>query len=177
MEIFKLLQFITEVLNKRQIPYMLAGSMAMNFYTVSRATRDIDIVVNLQGKDVDIFLAELENFYYNKDTIVQEIRRKGMFNVIDNSSGFKVDVMILKDTEYNLQAFERRQVYNDLGFVVFVTALEDLIIAKIQWIQQLFSDRQANDIRMLLQNPSKDMDYIKKWCKHLKLNTFDLMNH
>lgn len=173
MEIFKLLQFMSEVLNKNKIHYMLAGSMAMNFYAVSRATRDIDIVVNLQQKDVDTFLGELENFYYNKDTIVQEIRRKGMFNIIDNTSGFKVDIMILKDTKYNLQAFERRQNYDDLGFEVYVTSLEDLIIAKIQWIQQLFSDRQASDILMLLQNPNKDMSYIKKWCKHLELNTFD----
>ncbi len=175
MEIFKLLQFISNVLTKCNIPYMLAGSMAMNFYTVSRATRDIDIVVNLKEKDVDKFLAELENFYYNRDTIVMEIKRKGMFNVIDNISGFKVDVMILKDIMYNQQAFDHRNVYDDLGFNVYVTSLEDLIIAKIQWIQQMFSDRQANDIRMLLQNPNKNMDYIKKWCNELKLNTFDLI--
>jgi hypothetical protein len=176
MEIFNLLQLISETLNKLQIPYMLAGSMAMNFYTVSRATRDIDLVIQLQEEDVDIFLSNLDNFYFSKESVLTEIRRKGMFNIIDNKSGFKIDMILLKDTEYNLQAFERRQLYKDLGFEVYVTSLEDLIIAKIQWIQQIFSDRQASDIRMLMQNQNKDLQYIKDWCNKLNLNTFDLIS-
>jgi hypothetical protein len=175
MEILKLLKFISETLNKLQIPYMLAGSMAMNFYAVSRATRDIDIVVNLKEKDVELFLSNLDNFYYNKNTILQEIKRKGMFNIIDNVTGFKVDLMILKETEYTLQAFQNRKIYDDLGFDVFVTSIEDLIIAKIQWIQQLYSDRQENDIKMLLQNPDKDINYLKNWIKKLNLKIYNLV--
>ncbi len=175
MEILNLLKFISEVFNNLQIPYMLGGSMAMNFYAVSRATRDIDIVVNLKENDVELFLSNLNNFYYNKNTILQEIKRKGMFNIIDNSSGFKIDLMILKDTEYTNQAFQQRKIYNDLGFEVYVTSLEDLIIAKIQWIQQLYSDRQENDIKMLLQNPDKDINYLKYWINKLSLKTYNLV--
>lgn len=175
MEILKLLEFIANTFHDLKIQYMLAGSMAMNYYTVSRATRDIDMVVNLQEADVDKLLSNLNNFYYNKQSIVQEVRKNGMFNVIDHNSGFKIDIIVLKDTKYNKQAFERRRIYDDLGFEVYVTAIEDLIIAKIQWIQQLYSDRQANDIKQLMKNANKDLDYIKKWCNQLKLNTFDLI--
>ena len=34
-------------LSQADIPYMLTGSMAMNFYSEPRMTRDIDIVVAL----------------------------------------------------------------------------------------------------------------------------------
>ncbi len=176
MDIIDLLQFISQTFDRLQIQYMLAGSMAMNFYAVSRATRDIDMVVQLQEKDVDKFLECLENFYYNKKVIVQEINRKGMFNVIDNNSGFKIDIILLKDSEYTLKAFEHRRPYNDLGFDVYVTSLEDLIIAKIQWIQQIFSERQVNDVQMLLRNKNVNYEYINHWCNKLKLNTFNLFS-
>ncbi len=176
MKIFDLLQFITNVFKETKIPYMLSGSMAMNYYSVSRATRDIAVVVHLQVKDVDNLLSHLHNFYYNRNTIINEIRRKGMFNLIDNDTGFKIDIIIMKDTEYSVIAFERRKLYDIMGFDVDVISLDDLIIAKIQWIQQLYSDRQTSDIRMLLQNDSKDMNYIKHWCKKLRLDTFNLIN-
>lgn len=53
-------------------------------------------------------------------------------------------------------------------------SLEDLIIAKIIWIQDYQNEQQMNDIRNLLLNPDKNMNYIKKWCDNLILNTFDL---
>jgi len=175
MDIFNLLKFITDTFNRVQIPYMLGGSMAMNCYTVSRASQDIDIVVQLFEKDVDILIKHLDNFYYNRITISEEILRGGMFNIIDLTTGFKVDLILLKNSNYDKQAFERRNLNADFGFDIHVTSLEDLIIAKIRWIQQLYSDRQANDIRMLILNNESDLEYIKKWCAELKLNTYNLI--
>ncbi|NPA44507.1 MAG: hypothetical protein GXO49_03135 [Chlorobi bacterium] len=157
------------------IPYMLSGSMAMSFYSVTRATRDIDIVVHMQEKDIDNFISNLNNFYFNKETIKKEIRNKGMFNIIDFKSGFKVDVIILKDTEYFLEAFKNKKILNELGYEVFVISLEDLILAKIIWIQQLQSERQKEDIKMLLNNENTDIQYINKWANKLKLKTFGLI--
>jgi hypothetical protein len=176
MEIFNLLKSVTETLHKLKIPYMLTGSIAMNFYAISRATRDIDIVINMQEKDVDGFVSGYSKFYFNKETIVEEIRRKGMFNIIDTISGFKVDMILLKDNEYAAMAFERRILFNDLGFSIFTCSVEDLVIAKLQWIQQLYSDRQANDIQMLLQTPGLDTKYLMQWCVKLKLNTYKLFD-
>jgi len=33
------------------------------------------------------------------------------------------------------------------------------------------------DIENLLLNPNTDLDYIKKWCDILKLQTFNLLDH
>jgi len=141
MEILNLLKFITQYLSSKRIKYMLGGSMAMNFYAVSRATRDIDIVIHLTESDIPNFMSGLDQFYYNSETIAREVKREGMFNIIDNDSGFKIDLMVLKNTEYTTLAFDRRQTYSDFGFDICVTSLEDLIIAKLQWIQTLYSDR------------------------------------
>ena len=37
---------------RAQIPYMLTGSMAMNYYAQPRMTRDIDVVIEITPEDV-----------------------------------------------------------------------------------------------------------------------------
>jgi hypothetical protein len=46
---------VTGRLDRARIAYMVTGSMATNFYTVPRMTRDIDIAVSY-GKDLGRFI-------------------------------------------------------------------------------------------------------------------------
>lgn len=97
-----------------------------------------------------------------------------MFNIIDHSTGFKIDFIIRKNTEYFIQAFQRRQRIKELDTELWVIRLEDLIIAKLIWIQQIQSDRQLFDLENLMLNPDKDINYIKAWRNKLNLNIFNL---
>jgi len=175
MPIFRLLQKIISIFSKLDIEYMLSGSMAMNFYSVSRATRDIDIVINLKENEIDRFINYLDNFYFNKETIINETQREGMFNIIDLNSGFKIDLILLKKTEYFLKAFNRKKISKQLGSEIYIISIEDLIIAKLLWIQQLQSERQKEDIKMLLKNEETDIKYIKEQTEKLKINVFNLI--
>ena len=56
----------------------------------------------------------------------------------------------------------------------WVISIEDLIIAKIRWIQDLVSERQLEDIQNLLLNPMVDRNYLKYWIKELDLNTYQI---
>ena len=44
---FNTLKIACEGLEKANIPYMLTGSFAANFYAVPRMTRDIDIIIQI----------------------------------------------------------------------------------------------------------------------------------
>ncbi len=153
---------------------MLSGSIAMSFYSVSRTTRDIDIVAYLQEKDIDNLLHVFEGYYFHRPTIEDEISKKGMFNIISNETGFKIDFIILKRDEYSLVAFNRRQLLNLGNVALYVISIEDLIIAKLKWIQQLYSERQFTDIQNLMLNETIDQHYLLSWRDKLKLNTFNL---
>ena len=98
-----------------------------------------------------------------------------MFNIIDHVTGFKIDFILRKDTDYFKLAFSRRQVVQELGATIHVISLEDLIIAKLIWSQDSQSEKQLDDIQNLLLNPEKDMEYIQRWSKQLNLNTFNLL--
>ncbi|GAH99841.1 unnamed protein product, partial [marine sediment metagenome] len=94
---------------------------------------------------------------------------------IDNNSGYKVDFIIRKDSEYRKLEFNRKKRTSVLGFDTWIVSVEDLIISKLDWIQQFQSDKQIDDIKNLLEHPKCDKAYIQTWCKKLNLKTFNLI--
>lgn len=175
--ILELLQKVCRQLDEHEIKYMVSGSIALNIYGIPRMTRDIDIVIELSGNRVDEFTDLFPDSYFDKNVIKDEIKRQGMFNVIDHSTGFKIDFIIRKETEYFTVAFNRRKRIKELDTELWVISLEDLIIAKIIWIQNLKSEKQMLDIENLLLNPEKNIVYIKSWCSKLNLQTFNLLDN
>ncbi len=156
---------------------MVSGSLALNVYCIPRMTMDIDIVIELDQEKVNDFLEIFSDGYYlNENTVRQEISRKGMFNVIDHRTGFKIDFIIRKDSEYRKFEFSRKTRMLLDSTPVWMVSAEDLTISKIDWIQRLQSDKQLGDIKILLSIPGIDKDYIFTWCEKLKLNTFDLFD-
>ena len=172
----KLLKYICSQLETNQIEYMLSGSLAMNIYATPRMTRDADIVINLRKEDTDKFLGIFsENYYFNKKSIIEEIERKGMFNIIDNISGYKLDFIIKKNSAFREAEFKRKKYQNIFDFKAWIVSSEDLIISKLIWTQKYVSNQQLNDIKNLTRSTNIDKEYILSWCKKLKISTFDLL--
>lgn len=155
---------------------MLSGSIALNNYTIPRMTMDIDIIIELHEENLNDFLSIFgDNYYLNRDAVKAETKRLGMFNVIDHETGFKVDFILRKNTEYRKHEFQRRKKTQIADFDVWIVSPEDLTISKIEWIQQYQSDKQISDIENLLANPEIDKKYIAGWCKKMSLKTFNLI--
>lgn len=102
------------------------------------------------------------------------IEQQGMFNVIDSVSGFKADFVIRKNNEYRITEFERRQLVDVMGLQIYGVSVEDLLISKIIWIQELQSAVQMQDIKNLSSLANLEWSY-NHWIKKLNLNTFDLI--
>ena len=171
---------ITQQLESIKLPYMLSGSLAMGFYTIQRTTRDIDLVVEIEQKDVlaieNIFKTD---FYCHKPSIEEAIQRNGMFNVISRKNGWKIDFILRKNGEYDLIAFQRKKLLSLIENKpkLWVISLEDLIVAKLRWIQELKSERQIEDIENLLDSKDLDVLYLDYWIKKLDLNTYSIDFH
>jgi hypothetical protein len=173
---FEFLKKILLYFHTNDIPYMLSGSMAMSVYTLPRATRDFDFVVQLQPKHISGFVSHFsEGYYCDMDAVTDAVNRLSMFNVIDHASGFKADFVILKHEEYSQTEFSRKHKVLMEGLEVFVVAQEDLLISKLMWIQEYQSGIQKDDIIQLWESNLIDKTYIMKWVDLLKLNTFDLL--
>jgi hypothetical protein len=109
-EELELLKEVTEGLNRANIPYIVSGSIAANYYTVPRMTRDIDIIVELKEAGIDEFVDLFAgDFYIDKEMIKKEVHRQGMFNLIHTQFVIKIDFIIKKSSPYQDTAFSRKR--------------------------------------------------------------------
>jgi len=153
------------------IPYMLTGSMAMNYYAQPRMTRDIDIVIAIGPEDVDRVAALFRpDYYVSEENIRESLAHESIFNLIHQESVIKVDCIIRKNTEYRRAEFERREKISISDFTTFIVSKEDLIISKLSWARDSHSDVQLGDVRNLLAT-GYDADYLQRWTCELGLDT------
>ena len=165
------LQLVAERLEKAVIPYMVSGSIAMNYYAQPRLTRDIDIVVELAPTDATRIIELFESdFYIDEETVHTAIAQQSLFNVIHNDLIVKVDFIVKKNTPYRKSEFSRRLLVQIDDFKLWLVAAEDLILSKLFWAKDSHSEMQLNDIRNLLASvPDLDVDYIKHWATELNV--------
>lgn len=164
------LKIVVERLDSAGIRYMITGSIAANFYATPRMTRDIDIVINVEENDTDrLVVLFSKDFYIDSEMIRSAIRNRRMFNIIHNEGVVKVDFIIRKNIEYRKIEFERRRLTVFEGLEIYVTAPEDLILSKLEWAKDSFSEIQIRDVKNLLMISGLDMDYISDWVRRLGL--------
>jgi len=165
------LKIVTKRLESSGIPYMISGSIAANFYTAPRMTRDVDIIIEIGEMDAQkIFSLFSGDFYVDLESVKDAIRQKQMFNIIHNEAIIKVDFIIKKDTEYRKLEFERRRSIVFGQERIDITSPEDLIISKLYWAKDSLSDLQIRDVQNMLRTvPDLDIGYIEKWVAKLGL--------
>jgi hypothetical protein len=152
------------------IPYMLTGSMAMNYYAQPRMTRDIDDVIAISPDDVGRVIALFRpDYYVSEQNIRESLTQESIFNAIHQESVIKVDCIIRKCSEYRRTEFERRRKISILDFTTFVVSKEDLIISKLFWAKDSLSEVQLADVRNLLAT-GYEAGYLHHWTRELDLN-------
>ncbi len=169
-----ILKDVADKLTKNNIAYMISGSVAMNFYTIPRMTRDIDIVILIDNNDIDkIFAIFKDDYYIDKDMIKDAVKNLSIFNIIHLKEVIKIDFIIRKDDEYRILEFNNRKKIKIDNNDVYIVSLEDLIISKLFWEKDSFSEVQTRDIKNLVKN-DYNVEYVKKWCANLNiLNLFN----
>lgn len=130
---------------------MLTGSVAMNYYTQPRMTRDIDLVVKLASDQIDLLVGMFETEYYvDRSMIAKAIAQPSMFNLIHNETIIKLDCIVLKSDQYRQQEFARRRLVSLGDFETWIVSREDLILSKLYWARDSKSELQLRDVKNLL---------------------------
>jgi hypothetical protein len=133
-------------------------------------TRDIDVVVSLEPKDVDMVTALFESDYYvDRNAVSRAIANESLFNVIHNESVIKVDCIVRRSSEYRRLEFNRRQQVKIDDVNVWIVSKEDLIISKLYWAKDSHSEFQLRDVKNLLA-AGYDAEYIERWTRNLGLS-------
>lgn len=166
------LKAVARRLDGLRLPYMVTGSMAVNYYAVPRMTRDIDVVVELAAGDAERLCEAFEgDFYVDREVVHRAAAEQGMFNLIHSASVIKVDFVVRKDSEYRREEFSRRRQLRVEGQDLSVVSPEDLVISKLDWARDTRSEVQLADVRnVLFSVPGLDEAYLRRWTSRLGLD-------
>jgi hypothetical protein len=167
---------VVRILNRLEIPYLIGGSLASSAHGLARATADADLLADLTMAHVNDFIDALgTDFYISRESVIDAIERLSSFNLIDYSSGFKVDIFIPKNRD-----FDRKQLSNRVQMLVspnakaFFACPEDTVLAKLEWYRtgNEVSDRQWNDVIgvIKIQGPNLNLAYMRDMATALQVS-------
>lgn len=148
---------ILRTLERLEAPYVVIGAFAGASYGVTRATFDIDIVVDLEEQHIQA-LADAyppPRFYADPRQMRDSMRMGVMFNIIDTTEGRKVDlipVTMRPGYDWALARRIRRQVplKGQPPFEAWFARPEDVIVGKLMAWREGRSFKHEQDIRDIL---------------------------
>jgi hypothetical protein len=148
---------VIRALEEIGVPYMIVGAFAGLAFGVSRATFDIDILVDLHPRDCKALAAQFPPPRYYADPVMMKnsIRQGILFNLIDTQEGIKADLVPLTREPGYESAFTRRirQSFTDEDGNVFdawCAQPTDIIIGKLKAWAEGRSSKHPGDIHDIL---------------------------
>lgn len=150
---------------------MVAGSFAAMAHGLVRMTHDIDLIVDPTREQLDQLVSTLpsDQFYVSPEAADEAWRRRGQFNVIDLTTGWKTDLILIKHRQFSREEFSRRRADSLFDVPIFVATAEDTILSKLEWARLGESDRQLRDAIGIIELRSTTLDraYIERWVGEL----------
>ncbi|MFZ2053133.1 MAG: hypothetical protein WAU81_02940 [Candidatus Aminicenantales bacterium] len=174
MEPPELLQHIVECFEKLNIGYFITGAVASIAYGEPRLTNDIDIVADINERDVARLKGCFpdEEFYFDEEAAVKAVRLPFQFNIIHPASGLKIDVMVSKKDEFDLSRFQRiRRIKALEDREANFASPEDVILKKMEYYAEGGSEKHLRDISGMIKISAEILDfaYISDWAGRLNL--------
>lgn len=163
---------VTTALDRANIAYMLSGSFASAYYGAARATQDIDFVIEATPAKLEALRQELPQSEYYVDLIalLEAHRQQSLFNVIDLTTAWKIDLIFRKARPFSVEEFNRRRPVELHGVRLSIATAEDVILSKLEWSKLSQSQRQLEDVAAVLRSwRDLDREYLKKWIQALQL--------
>jgi hypothetical protein len=171
---YDLIRRVVESFGAVGLDYMFTGALGASFYGVPRTTTDIDVVVEVSGKDW-------------RGKLVSALKRAGLLvdeKMIDSTlrSGYRIATFEDSKTPYSVDViFSSRKLEKRagtiLGLPTFYQMPEELILAKLRMIKATVPRERAlkdkDDVKAILRFTMVDMKAIKDRAR--KNNTLSIL--
>jgi len=181
LEYSDFVKLVLATLEAAEIPYMIGGAVAAWAWGEPRATRGLDVIVQVPIEAVNRLSEELvaREMHVPADIILNHIlddRADIPINAIHSLSGYKADIYVFREGDsLREEAFQRRRLV-DLGPAlgkVYLHSPEDLILYKLWYYSLSQQTKHLRDISAIVitLDIELDYDYIQHWAEKKGVNT------
>lgn len=151
----------------------LMGGLALASWKQVRATRDVDLLVEVPRGDVDQLLSILRSsgIRPRRHPEVTQLGKLRLVQCLYEPPGALMDLnvdLLLADCVYQHQALDRRVREQLAGIDIFILTCEDLILHKLLAGQTI--DRTDCVELVRLQRDALDRAYLKVWASNLAVS-------
>ena len=148
---------VVQALEELEAPYMIVGAFAGTAFGVTRATFDVDILVDLRERDFDALAVRFPppRYYADPEMMRNSTRMGIMFNLIDTELGIKADLVPLTREPGYRAAFARRirrTLDDETGrpFTAWFAQPTDIIVGKLKAWAEGHSAKHPADVYAML---------------------------
>lgn len=164
---------VGEVLERAGIRYFVGGSVASSIHGIPRFTQDLDVVVDLSETQIPALLAAAgPDFDIDEESLREEARRRGSWNIFHVPSALKIDLFFLKGDPFSASQLARRVALEIApGKSVYFASAEDTVLRKLLWHRESNGalSNQVQDVVsiMKMQRDRLDASYLDHWAPRL----------
>lgn len=158
---------VFDALDRRGWAWFLTGSEALSAYGTPRQTLDTDLVIDTDEHGLEALIASLGPGFATADPI--HVGGRWMASVIESASVTKVDLIVRDPDPWGAQAMARRRPWVHPAWSdVWVSSLEDLVLAKLEWSEGV-SELQLRDCAATIRMNRAVIDdaYLDRWAAAL----------
>jgi hypothetical protein len=173
--VLKTLKHVWERLEPLHVPMAVMGGLALSVWKHYRATRDVDLLVNLGASDVNAVLTLLQQagIRLKRHPPVVQLGPLRLIQLLYEPPGTfiaaQVD-LLLADSDYPREALTRRVAAQlpGMDLPIYVLSCEDLILHKL--LAGRVIDRVDAATLLRVNRASLDFGYLQGWLARLALS-------
>ncbi len=159
---------IGSCLKRHNVPYMITGGQAFLLYGKPRLIRDIDIIIGLDARCINLLLSIVREMSLKPlpDDPKAFIKQTMVLPALDEPSGMRVD-FIISSSAYEEQALKRaRRVRLNDNPLCFASP-EDVMIHRVLSGQP----GDLEDVKSILvsRGGSLDLSYVRHWLREFEV--------
>jgi hypothetical protein len=152
----------TEALEEAGVTYAVTGSIASSRHGEPVSSLDVDLIVAATPEQaVSVARKLMPRFYAPEEMLQTACRTQGFANLIDNRTGFKVDLSFVASTGYLGEVLRRRirATIGTKGPAFWFVTPEDIILMKLLWRRDTRSTKQWENALSVARVKGARMDW------------------
>ena len=165
---------ISEIFRELGIDYVIVGGIAVAGWGNLRTTRDVDVIMDLQEKDITNLkdVMKKKGFDVRAEDIKDALKEKSHFTIFDTQSDYHIDAKgCYKEKEE--RTLKTKKAVELWGTKIFIASAEDTIANKLVFgSEQDIRDAEGIYVR---QSGKLDLNYLEEICRKMGVSE-DLEN-